>query len=113
MDPFEHDKVSSICFLKRMRPKSIWKLFPHNIRSGSGSFIDASTVLTLKGCGLCWTELEVLNPGNSDCTTGTRIMTNTDYVLSSFDIEGYDPRPEKTDQIPELITYDNKRKVLW
>jgi len=42
---------------------------------------------------LCWTELEVVQPGNSDCSAGDRIITDTENVLGSFDIDGYDTYP--------------------
>ena len=86
----QHLKVSSICYGNNIRPKQYRKLYSHSIKSGKGSFIDESVLLKLKGCGICWCELEIINVGNSDCTLGTIIITSTDCVLSSYDIDGYD-----------------------
>ena len=60
------------------------------LNTGKGTYIDQSCVLKIKSCGLCWSELQIINPGNTDCSIGLQIIEWTDLILSSYMVDGYD-----------------------
>ena len=88
----EH-RVRSVCIGNNLRHKGHRDLYTSSIRKGSGTFIDETTILQTKVIGSSWTELEVVNPGNSDCEKGTRITAFTDLLLEVYEVDGYDTCP--------------------
>lgn len=89
-----NEKVVGVCGLGgRLQPKYTRKLYSYSIRRGSGTHINSTCKFRLVGSGIAWTELEITNTGDTDCSPDLRIMVSTNYVLQSFNVDGYDTCP--------------------